>query len=138
MGDSATITSAGKRLEARISGVVGALDPLSRTARIRLSPAIDKTKLRPGAAVQVEFKVRHTGRGVVVSRDALIVGPVSTKLFKVSDGRAEVIEVEILATAEANALVIARGKGKRLEKGEKIVIRGNERLRPGQRVRESE
>jgi multidrug efflux pump subunit AcrA (membrane-fusion protein) len=44
------------------------------------------------------------------------------------DGNAQPIDVTVVATAEAQVLV--RGDG--LAAGDQVVVRGNERLRPGQ------
>lgn len=127
----------GKRQPAKVVGVVGALDPVARTARVRLSPLAATVSLRPGAAVGVDFAVRRSGAGVVVQRDALLVGPVVTRVIKVVAGKAVPVTVDVVATASARALVVARpaNKGGGLSVGDQVVVRGNERLRPGQAVR---
>lgn len=131
-GDEATIVGA-KRIGARVAGVVPALDPKNRTVRIRLVPS-EEGALLPGAEVGVEFSVDLSDRGVIVPQDALVIAPTETKVVKVDDGKARLIPVEIVARSGANALVSAE----ELSVGDQVVVRGNERLRPGQplRVRE--
>jgi RND family efflux transporter MFP subunit len=133
VGDDARVSANdGTQVKATVRGVVGVLDPVARTAKIRLAPK--KAALRSGAAVQVSFAIRHRGEGVVVPRDALLTGPVSTRVIKVVSGRATPVTVEVLATARARALVLP-SKAASLRVGDRIVVRGNERLRPGQSVR---
>ena len=67
---------------------------------------------------------------MVVPRDALVVGVVGTRVMKVVGAKVEPIEVEVIATADADALARATG----LAPGDRVVTRGNERLRPGQAV----
>jgi RND family efflux transporter MFP subunit len=131
-GDSAILRAAAEESKATITGIVPSLDSVSRTARIRISPNKAERWLRPGAAISAEFAIHYSGKGVVVARDALLAGPVSTKVVRIKDGVAEMIEVKILATASKSALVAAQGK---LAEGDQVVTRGNERLRPGQKVR---
>ena len=119
---------------ARIAGVVPALDPLTRTMRIRLVPTDSARWMLPGAAVNVEFAIDLGDRGVVVPQDALIDGPTETRIVRVAEDKAEHIQVNVLARAREDALV--RGTG--LSAGDRVVIRGNERLRPGQQVEVTE
>jgi RND family efflux transporter MFP subunit len=123
-------------VEAEIAGVVGALDRETRTMRLRLVPRSHPPWLVPGMAVDVQFDVTLDGEGVTVSRDALIRGPVSTRVVKYVDGKGVPVEVEVLATAKGRALIRPMpGEGDAsasLTAGDQIVVRGNERLRPGQ------
>lgn len=129
-------------LAASVSGVVQALDPVARTARLRLVPnqpqAARQGLLRAGAAVRVSFSVLRKG-GVVVPRDALVVSPTAVRVVKVHDSKARHVVVDVLATANDRALVIAKKTADQrddsLKPGDAIVVRGNERLRPGQLLR---
>lgn len=135
-GGTATLIGGGRRAEATITGIVPALDPVSRTLRVRLVPAAPTPWLVPGASVDVEFAVRlDAGSGTVaVPQDALLSGPDETRLVKVVDGKAQPITVEVIAKAKGAALVRAEG----LSEGDLVVTRGNERLRPGQDVEVTE
>ncbi|MGF1508702.1 MAG: efflux RND transporter periplasmic adaptor subunit [Myxococcota bacterium] len=118
-----------------VAGVVPALDPVRRTARVRLVPADEDSRrqLLPGAAVSVAFEVAlgsDADGGVLVPRDALLVSPSETRVATVEDGIADVFPVEVLARSAESALV----RADRLEAGAMVVVRGNERLRPGQSV----
>jgi RND family efflux transporter MFP subunit len=109
--------------------VVDALDRKTRTALVRVMPQQAPGWLRPGGTATVAFSLVRRG-GFVVSRDALVYGIHNTRVVRVVEGKAEHTEVEILDEQGNQALV--RGEG--LAKGDRLVVRGNERLRPGQAV----
>lgn len=113
---------------AEIVGVVRALDPVTRTAKVRLVPKDTARWLLPGSSVDVVFSIDRNDPGVVVPRDALVYGAVDVRVIKVEDGKAAPVLVQVVATADAEALV--RGDG--LSVGDQVVTKGNERLRPGQ------
>lgn len=116
---------------ARVGGIVPSLDPQTRTMRVRLVPeGAPPPWLVPNAPVEVEFELRVAGEGVLVSRDALVRGPVNVRVIAVREGQAVPVEVEVLGTSGGDALV--RGEG--LAVGDTVVVRGNDRLRPGQPI----
>ncbi len=129
-GDTAVLVGR-TRVPATIAGVVPALDATTRTMRIRLVPKGKAPWLLPGAALDVEFTVTFDGEGVTVPRDALVRGPTNVKLIRVVDGKAVPTNVKVIATAAKQALVTAPG----LAAGDTIIVRGNERLRPGQPIK---
>ena len=61
-------------------------------------------------------------------RDALVRTPAGVRIVKAVDGKAAPLTVQVTATADATALVVAEG----LAAGDTVVTRGNERVRPGQ------
>lgn len=150
-------------VDAEIAGIVSALDASTRTMRVRLVPRGEPASrpgwLLAGMAVDVEFPIDLGGDGsdgVIISRDALIQSPVGIRVLVYRDGAAVPVRVEVLATADNRVLVrpetrtgpgastgaspgASTGTGSpdeaaRLAPGDKVVIRGNERLRPGQPV----
>jgi RND family efflux transporter MFP subunit len=128
----ATATLLGEtRVTANVAGVVSALDESTRTMRVRLVPDERPKWLLAGLALDVEFNVKLAGKGVTVSRDALVRGPVQVRVIKVVDGKPVPVKVEVLATAENRALIVGEG----LAAGDTVIIRGNERLRPGQPIK---
>ncbi|MEZ4234935.1 MAG: efflux RND transporter periplasmic adaptor subunit [Myxococcota bacterium] len=120
-------------VSASVVGVVPALDPVSRTAAIRLSPAEVPGWLVPGTPVQVAFRVQHDG-GLVVPRDAVVKAANEARVFAVSDGVARSVAVTELASSAEEVLVQAES----LAAGDEVVVRGNERLRPDQPVQVAE
>lgn len=130
-GDTAVIRHGDGQVEAVVEGVVRALDPTTRTGRLRLLPREVPGWMLPGVSVDAEFAIVREGEGLIVPRDALVYGAVGTRVIRIDDGTATAIPVEVLATADDDALVVGEG----LAKGDALVTRGNERLRPGQKVR---
>jgi len=128
-GTIATL-SGDSKVEADVVGVVSALDESTRTMRVRLVPKERPNWLLAGLAIDVEFDVKLAGKGVTVSRDALVRGPVEVRVIKVVDGKPVTVKVEVLATAGNRALVVGEG----LVTGDTVITRGNERLRPGQPI----
>lgn len=132
VGDRAMVLGDDRAVEAEVEVVatVPALDPVTRTSRVRLTPVTSPAPgwLRPGAPVEVRFEVQAEGSGVVVPRDALVLSPDSAKVVRVADGAAQHVDVVVVATGASEALV--RGEG--LAPGDVVVTRGNERVRPGQ------
>src|SRR5690606_33968211 len=115
-----------------VAGVVPALDPVQRTALVRLTPQSDGASLMPGLPVDVSFTVRRAdASAVLVPRDALILGSMISQVAVVIDDKAKVITVTVLGTNGDSALV----KGPELTAGQRVVVRGNERLRPDQPVK---
>jgi RND family efflux transporter MFP subunit len=129
-GHGVRVRGDGGEIAARVLGVVRALDPATRTITVRVAPESVAPWLLAGSVVDVDFAVERRGEGVVVDRDALVQGAVDTRVIKVVEGTAQSIPVRVLATADAQALVIGEG----LVVGDQVVVRGNERLRPGQAV----
>ncbi len=113
-----------------VTAVVPAVDPATRTVLVRITPDAD-AGLTAGEAVGVQLPVPWRGVGVKVPRDALLLDPDQARVLRVDDGVATAVPVEIVATADAAALV----QGEGLSVGDAVVTRGNERVRPGQPVR---
>ncbi|MFM2438133.1 MAG: hypothetical protein RLZ55_950, partial [Actinomycetota bacterium] len=87
--------------------------------------------LLPGRFLDVELELPEEG-GVVVPRDAVTYGVRGARVVRVVDGAAQMVPVEVVVQSGDRALV--RGDG--LAAGQRVVTRGNERLRPGQAVTE--
>jgi RND family efflux transporter MFP subunit len=129
-GDAATFFAVDRSVKAQVAGVVPALDSETRTMKLRLVVAegVEPPKwLLPGLALDVELARVIQGDGVLVPRDAVIRGPVKSRVIKVSDGVGVVVPVVVLGSTEKEALV--RGEG--LVAGDVVMTRGNERYRPG-------
>ncbi len=117
---------------ATIVGVVPALDPTTRTLKVRLTPDGPAPWLLPGATVEATFAVTLAVDSKLVPRDAIVRGPASARVMKVVEGKAQPVPVKVVAAAGDKVVVTADG----LAAGDKVVVRGNDRLRPGQAVTE--
>lgn len=128
-GASAQLVIGSRHTPAHVTHSVPALDRKTRTALVRLSPDRRPDWLRPGANVQVVFQVQRND-GFTVPRDALVYGLAGVRVFRKVAEKAEPSHVKVLQTAGDQALV----ESKELSIGDQLIVRGNERLRPGQSV----
>lgn len=123
-----TIVRGEDEMPASVAGIVGRLDPRTRTALLRIVPETAQTWLRENDAVDVTIALERQTEGVVVPMDALVYGIGSTRVFRSTDGKAEPHDVEVVTESGERVLV----KAPKLAVGDQIVAKGNERLRPGQ------
>lgn len=131
VGHRVTLRAPARSVEGEVRAVVPALDPITRTAQLRVAPLEPSSGLRAGGAVDVVLAFARAGEGVLVPRDALVVGAVGARVVKVVDERAVPVSVEILDRGVLDVRV--RGEG--LAEGDLVAVRGNDRLRPEQPVR---
>ncbi len=118
-GDSGTVVA-----------IVPALDRTTRTALLRITPD-PNALLVAGQMVDLRLPVSWTGDGVSVPRDALLLDPGQTRVLRVVEGTAQSIPVEVAAMSDEAALLLPGA----LVAGDKVITRGNERVRDGQAVR---
>jgi len=119
----------GKLVEATIRALVPVGDAVSRTMEIRVSvPAGERYVV--GAAVQVGLPSSAPEQVVAVPRDALVLRREGTYVFRVKDDNTA--ERLLVRTGAATGTVVAVFGG--IQGGDRVVIRGGERLRPGQAV----
>lgn len=103
-------------------------DDQSRLYELRLT--LGDSNWMAGQAVRVSIPLSEKRRTVAVPRDALVIRPQSTSVFKVgANGQAESVIVEV-GVADGGMIEVIGG----IAPGDRVVIRGNERLQPGQAV----
>ncbi len=132
VGAEATLRRGDVELPARIGGIVRALDPTTRTVRIRIVPEGNTPSwLVAGQTVDVVFEVQRSEEGaLVVPLDAVVSGAAGARrVVRVVEGQAALVGVEVLAESDTQALVRPASP---LSAGDAVVTRGNERLRPEQ------
>lgn len=114
--------------ENTIRSVIPVGDERSRMIEVRVTLAPNSWVI--GSAVRVELPRSEAAEVVAVPRDALILREDNIYLFKlVEDNKVEQIPVQ---TGVGNGSMIeVRGN---INHGDQVVIRGGERLRPGQTV----
>lgn len=117
---------------AKIRAIIPEENASSRTRPVRLQPQFDETKLPLLAinqSVTLLFPVQPDKPALTVHKDAVQHSPKGTMVYVVIDGKAQPRSVE-LGNAVGHRLQVISG----LQEGDEVVIRGNERLRPGQAV----
>ena len=110
--------------------MVPAVEPTTRTIRLRVMPKEPAPWLIPGDAVDATIEVVTRSEGVVVPRDAVVSGVAGDRVFVVGpDDTALKVDVDVLMGDADEALLAPNAA---LAPGKEVVVRGNERLRPGQ------
>ena len=138
--DRVTALAPGTPVEVRLGGehrrvavraVVPEENPLTRTRAVRLTPRfeIEGRTFAANQSVIVEVPIGAATEAVTVHKDAILNRQGGTLVFRVTDGAAKPTPVK-LGDAVGGRYVVLEG----LEPDDVVVVRGNERLRPGQAV----
>lgn len=132
-GTSVTLGIGEFRSEHQLSTMVPVGDEASRQLELRIAldaDAADTAGLVVGAAVRVGIPSDAPRRVVAVPRDALVLRKEGSYVVRIgTDEAAERVPVD--TGAAQGALVEVRGA---VRAGDRLVVRGGERLQPGQRV----
>jgi RND family efflux transporter MFP subunit len=126
VGQPVTVHGSAKQVESRIRAIVPVGDERSRLLEVRIE--LSDPGWTIGSAVRVDLPAAKAGAGLIVPRDAVIVRADGAHVFRVGTGD----------IAERVAVRIGNGDAKRVEitgglaDGDRVVVRGGERLRPGQ------
>lgn len=127
-GDSLAVTDGDRQTMATVKALVPVADVVSRLYELRLD--FQETGWMTGHAVRIKVPTAKPQNVLVVSRDALVIRENTIKIFRIlEDNTAEVIFVKTGISNEALIEIIGE-----VSEGDKIVTRGNERLRPQQQV----
>ena len=119
----------GKRTPAKVRAIVPVGDVASRTIEVRLT--IPAGSGFVGDAAKVFIPSSSVREVVAVPRDALVLREDNTYVFKVN-GKGVAERVAIQTGAEDGAYVEVRGP---VSAGERVIVRGAERLEAGQKVK---
>jgi len=114
----------------RIYAVLPQGDQNSRTFPVRINLPNPDLKIKSGMEATVTFNLPGRESALLVPKDAVVVEGNKRLVFSVTDGKAMPVYVKVIGYYDGNAAV----KGD-LKPGDQVVIRGNERLRPGQNVK---
>ena len=127
-GQGARVLDDAREARSRIRSVVPIGDERSRMLEVRV--ALEPGAWPIGAAVRVELRSGPTRQAVTVPRDAVIQRGGETYVFRVdAGGKAE--RVSVAQGAGQDGRVEVEGS---IVAGDRIVVRGAERLQPGRRV----
>jgi RND family efflux transporter MFP subunit len=113
----------------RINAILPQGDPNSRTFPTKINIENQGFKIKSGMEAMVTFNLAAQKSALLVPKDAVVTAGNNRLVFIVNDGKAMPVPVKILGYYDGNVEVAGK-----LAPGVKVVIRGNERLRPGQPV----
>lgn len=119
----------GESFEGKIDAIIPTADRTTRTFPVKLILDNKAYRILPGMVARAKIPTAEGGEALAVPRDAVVRGPMGTVVFKVADGAVQPAPVEL--GASAGQLVEVAGP---LKEGDTVVRRGNEGLRPGQKV----
>ena len=126
----------GRDFTGTITAIVPQADPGSRAFPVQVEVKNPDGIIFSGMLARVTFYPVTHAAALLVPKDALVPTPGGGGyLVKVANGKAAWVQVRILGTDKDHYAVAAVNKD--LTTGDSVVIRGNERLRPGQSVREA-
>ena len=122
------------RYVGRFVTAVPVADRGDRTFLLRVAPQATHTGLIPGRSVTAILKIPTGRAGVVVPRDALLRYPDGRAVIWVIEPQGDALaarEVLVQTGLQFDGLVEVRDG---LGSGDRVVVQGNETLRPGQKV----
>lgn len=129
----AAVLDDGTGFTATVRAIIPNENPLTRTRAVRFQPDFSTvTTIAPLAneqSVTVQVPIGAPRQIVSVHKDAIIKRPGDTIVFVAADGQAQPRSI-VLGEAVGSRYEVLDG----LSEGELVVVRGNERLRPGDRV----
>ena len=123
--------ASGETITTTVRAVGTVENPRTRTLRVRLVPELgESTSIPPiGEGVTVHVPISDTAVLPTVHKDAILQRRGISVVYVVVDGKAEVRPVQ-LGEAVGDRFVVLAG----VQPGDVAVVRGNERLLPGQAV----
>ena len=129
-GVSVVINSLSSRpLSASIEAIMSQGNPVSRTFPVHLKIPNPKYRIKSGMEAIATFELGLKINAILIPKDAIVPSGTQNLVFRVDQGKAFPVSVTISGYYGNDAAVIGE-----LEPGELVVVRGNERLRPGQPV----
>jgi len=132
-GAGTTVTFAalpGHEITGRISAVIPQASAGARTFPVKVRIANERGRIGAGMLAEVAFAVGDAFEATVVPKDAVITRGQQRLVYKLN-GDNTVTPLHVETGASAGAWTEVRGD---VAPGTKVVVRGNERLRPGQAV----
>ncbi len=113
----------------RIYAVLPYGDRNARTFPVRINLDNPDYKIKSGMEAIVTFNLAGTKSALLIPKDAVVTAGNSRLVFLLSDNKVIPVNVKIVGYYDGNIAVEGE-----LKPGDKVVIRGNERLMPGQTV----
>lgn len=123
----------GRTLTLEVRAILPLEDPSTRTRAVRFTASGlgDIGPVAVGQSLTVEVAVGEARKVLAVPKDALVQSANGWTVFVLSAGKAEARNVTIGAPIGGRYEVLSG-----LQAGDVVVVRGNERLRPGQAIEE--
>ncbi len=119
-----------RTFEGQIAAIIPQADEATRTFPVRIEISNPDGLIKGGMLGRATLPVGSPHKAILVPKDALVLSKTGKSVYVVNDQSARIVPVK---TGNAlGALIEVQGD---LRAGQKVVVRGNERLMPGQPVR---
>lgn len=122
-------TDTGGALGLQLRAILPTEFSATRTRPVRFTITSPDASVAVGQTVTLEIPVSAPNEVLVVPKDALVQAQGGWSVFVNAEGKAQPRTVEIGAALEGGFAVLSG-----LSAGDEVVVRGNERLRPGQDI----
>jgi len=129
------IDALGEERPGRIVAIVPRADAQARAFPVEVAVANRDGRLLPGMVAHATLPGPRLTSALLLPKDAVIAGRNGDTVVRIADGIAEVVAVEVIG-ATGSRLAVRPVDGA-LVASDRVVVRGNERLQPGQRVAEA-
>jgi RND family efflux transporter MFP subunit len=132
-GDAATLTvdtTPPLVMDGKVTAIIPRADQRARTFPIKVSIPDREGRVAVGMMVQVTLPVGENASSLLVPKDAVVTQGAGRFVYRVADDDTVVL-VPVTVGSGAGDWFAVTGE---LEAGQRVVTRGNERLRPGQKV----
>ena len=117
-------------IPAKISSVIPDADPITVSFPVRVMLENPDHTIKSSASAIIMVRIGKTEKIKLVPKDSIVRSPQGSKVFAVREGLAHPVPVEEKGWYESFTHVEGG-----ISVGENVVVRGNERLRPMQKVR---
>ncbi len=126
----------GRSYRGNVSAIIPRADLASRTFPVEVTIDNSDGEILAGMLARATFTGESAESALLIPKDALVLQPgEGDYVVKVEEGLAVIVPVQVIDTfATRYAVTPLDGE---LDAADRVVIRGNERLRPGQAVREA-
>jgi RND family efflux transporter MFP subunit len=132
VGQSASVTADaldGLAFQATIAAIISEGDPKARVFPVKFEVVNKEFKLKSGMLARVTFSTGYSRKALLVPKDALVSRGEESVVFAVENGKAREVRVRVKDYHGHKAEITGR-----VEAGDQVVTRGNERLRDGQPI----
>jgi RND family efflux transporter MFP subunit len=120
----------------KVTAIIPLADADARTFPVQIDVANPDGTILGSMLARATFQIGARTETAFIPKDALVPRPDgSGYVVRVVEGKAEIVPVKVLLGKESQFAVIPLGG--ELNAGDRVVVRGNERLRPGQAVTET-